>query len=117
MIELSYKQTFHTQGVPMNNQILPLFSDLDDFCRSFEPSFKARLLQSGDLQRHRKSRLALSEIMTIIIWFQQSSYRTFKDYYQKEVCIHLRLNQTARALASTHVGRISPYHSEKIPVD
>ncbi|MGA9772987.1 MAG: hypothetical protein WBV94_28410 [Blastocatellia bacterium] len=27
------------------------------------------------------------------------------------------LNQTARALASTHVGRISPYHSEKIPVD
>jgi transposase len=34
--------------------------------------------------------LILSEIMTIIVWFQQSSYRTFKDYYLKEVCQHLR---------------------------
>lgn len=67
MIELPYKQTFHTQGVPINNQILPPFSDLDDFCRSFEPSFKAKLWQSGDLQRHRTSSLTLSEIMTIII--------------------------------------------------
>ncbi|MGA9767822.1 MAG: IS982 family transposase [Blastocatellia bacterium] len=73
----------------MNNQILPLFSDLDDFCHFFEPSFNARLLQSGTLQRHRKSKLTLSELMTIIIWFQQSGYRTFKDYYQKEVCKHL----------------------------
>jgi len=32
----------------------------------------------------------LSEVMTIIVWFQQSGYRTFKDYYRKEVCLHLR---------------------------
>lgn len=90
MIELSYKQTFHTQGVPMNNQILPLFSSIDDFCQSFEPTFRIRLLQSGSVQRHRKSSLALSEVMTIVIWFQQSSYRTFKAFYLNEVSKHLR---------------------------
>lgn len=74
----------------MNNSILPLFSDIDDFCQSFEPSFKTKQLESGTLRRHRKATLVLSEVMTIIVWFQQSSYRTFKDYYQKEVSHHLR---------------------------
>lgn len=74
----------------MNNLILPLFSDLDDFCQSFEPAFKTKLLASGTLRRDRKSTLALSEVMTIIVWFHQSGYRTFKDYYLKEVSNHLR---------------------------
>lgn len=74
----------------MNNEILPLFSDLDDFCQSFEPNFRTKLLESATLQRHRKATLSLSEVMTIIVWFQQSTYRTFKDYYQKEVSKHLR---------------------------
>jgi hypothetical protein len=90
MIELSEKQTFHPQGVPMNNSILPLFTDLDDFCQTFEPTFKVKLLESGTVQRHRKATLVLSEVMTIIVWFQQSGYRTFKDFYLKEVCRHLR---------------------------
>ena len=74
----------------MNNSILPLFSDLDDFCQSFAPTFKTPQLVSGTVRRHRKATLALSEVMTIIVWFQQSGYRTFKDYYRKEVCQHLR---------------------------
>jgi hypothetical protein len=74
----------------MNNHILPLFSHIDDFCQSFEPNFNQKLLASSSKQRMRKSTLQLSEIMTIIVWFQQSSYRTFKDFYLNEVCIHLR---------------------------
>jgi DDE family transposase len=74
----------------MNNSILPLFSSIDDFCLYFEPNFKTKQLESGTLRRHRKTTLTLSEVMTIIVWFQQSSYRNFKDYYQKEVCQHLR---------------------------
>lgn len=74
----------------MNNSILPLFSDIDDFCQTFEPNFKTKQLKSGAVQRHRHATLALSEVMTIIVWFQRSSYRTFKDYYQKEVSQHLR---------------------------
>ena len=74
----------------MNNDILPLFSSLDDFCLSFEPTYKTKLLESGTRRRHRKASLALSEVLTIIVWFQQSSYRTFKDYYLNEVAKHLR---------------------------
>jgi len=32
----------------------------------------------------------ICEVMMIIVWFQQSGYRTFKDYYLKEVYQHLR---------------------------
>jgi hypothetical protein len=74
----------------MNNSILPLFANLDDFCQSFEPTYRTKQLASATVQRHRKATLLLSEVMTIIIWFQQSGYRTFKDYYRKEVCLHLR---------------------------
>lgn len=74
----------------MNNSILPLFADLDDFCQTFEPTFRTKQLTAGIVRRHRQSTLILSEIMTIIVWFQQSGYRTFKDYYLKEVCLHLR---------------------------
>jgi Transposase DDE domain len=73
----------------MNNSILPLFADLDDFCQSFAPTFNTAQLASVTRRRQRPSTLCLSEVMTIIVWFQQSSYRTFKDYYRKEVCPHL----------------------------
>jgi hypothetical protein len=74
----------------MNNHILPLFVAIDDFCNYFQPHFKLKLLESRTLKRQRKSTLQLSEIMTIIVHFQQSAYRTFKDFYLKQVCKHLR---------------------------
>ena len=74
----------------MNNEILPLFSSIDDFCQSFEPTFKSNHLRTGSPHRHRQSSLALSEVMTIIVWFQLSAYRTFKDFYLKEVSRNLR---------------------------
>jgi hypothetical protein len=74
----------------MNNLILPLFFHIDDFCESFEPNFNHKLLASGSKRRLRKSTLQLSEIMTIIVCFQQSSHRTFKHFYLNEVCLHLR---------------------------
>src|SRR5947209_11275782 len=90
MIEVFDKQISQPQGVPMNHSILPLFADLDDFCQSFEPTFNTKQLASGTIRRHRKATLVLSEVMTIIVWFQQSGYRTFKDDYRKAVCQHLR---------------------------
>jgi hypothetical protein len=71
-------------------QFIQLFCPIDDFCLKFEPEFIRRLLADGTRKRIRKCTLSLSEIMTIIIWFHRSSYRTFKDYYTKEVCTHLR---------------------------
>ncbi len=42
-------------------------------------------MKSSLRQRKRKGNLSLSEIMTIMIHFHQSGYRTFKGYYLKHV--------------------------------
>lgn len=62
-----------------------LFYGIDDFCLVFEQKFNPRLISSQAQKRKRKSRLCLSEVMTIIVHFHQSSYRNFKDYYQKSI--------------------------------
>ncbi len=74
----------------MNTDIIALFCDVDDFCLVFEPEYNKRQLEDGTRKRIRRSKLCLSEVMTIIIWFHMSGYRTFKDYYMKHVCKHLR---------------------------
>lgn len=69
--------------------LVETFCDVDDFCQYFEPRWKSFLLSSGMSQRNRAGHLSLSEIMTIMIHFHQSGYRTFKAYYQKHVQEHL----------------------------
>jgi hypothetical protein len=66
-----------------------LFCDVDDFCRRFLPVWHRQQLQYQERQRLRGCRLALSEIMTILIHFHQSHYRNFKAYYLLYVCRHL----------------------------
>ena len=39
--------------------------------------------------RGRPRSLHPSEIMTLLISFHQSNYRSFKDYYQRHVCVYL----------------------------
>jgi len=68
--------------------LLELFCDVDDFLLSFEPQWKAVQLQGGK-QRERAGHLYPSEVMTILIHFHQSHYRTFKAYYTEHVQIHL----------------------------
>ncbi|AUB34988.1 Transposase, IS5 family [Nostoc flagelliforme CCNUN1] len=63
-----------------------LFCDVDDFCKEFEKKWQQELLSTSERKRHKKFNLCLSEVMTIIIYFHQSSYRNFKDYYKKHVC-------------------------------
>jgi hypothetical protein len=58
-----------------------LFCDVDDFCQLFEPAFRKELIESGTRIRQRKSKMSLSEIMTIVIAFHQSNFRTFKHFY------------------------------------
>lgn len=70
--------------------VLEIFCDVDDFCKQFEPKWEQFQLQNGLRQRKRKKSLSLSEIMTIVIHFHQSNYRTFKAYYTKHVQNYLR---------------------------
>jgi transposase len=67
-----------------------LFCDVDDFCRMFLPAWHRQLLTGGTCQRRRTSRLILSEIMTILIYFHQSQYRNFKAFYLLHLCRHCR---------------------------
>jgi hypothetical protein len=70
--------------------VLELFCAVDDFCVGFEAKWHKQCLSDGTKRRVRKRELALSEIMTILILFHTSHYRTFKAFYTEYVCIHLR---------------------------
>lgn len=70
--------------------ILPLFFEIDEFCRWFEPLWKEHLLTDGLKQRHRQRRLSLSEVMTILVLFHRSGYRNLKQFYLEFVGVHLR---------------------------
>jgi hypothetical protein len=68
--------------------LLELFCDADDFMLRFMPQWKAAQLAAGK-QRERAGQLCASEVMTILIHFHQSHYRTFKAYYREHVQVHL----------------------------
>jgi transposase len=70
--------------------ILELFCSVDDFWQQFAPHWHQELLTSEQRQRLRPGQMYPSEIMTIVIVFQQSHYRTFKAYYTEYVHRHLR---------------------------
>jgi len=67
-----------------------LCCDMDDFCVQFEPLGQHPLVSEGSRQRGRETRLCVSEVMTIVVSFHQSGYRTCKDYFLRYVTPHLR---------------------------
>jgi len=69
--------------------LLALFCDVDDFCQQWQAQ-QPKSLPRVSGQRRRQPGLSESEIMTIVIHFHQSGYRDFKDYYTKQVHVHLR---------------------------
>lgn len=72
----------------MDNLIF-LFVLVDDFCKMFLPFWNQQLLEAGSKKRHRAGQLAMSEIITIFIYFHQMRFRDFKTYYLKYVKVHL----------------------------
>ena len=69
--------------------ILPLFFEIDEFCRWFEPVWNRHLLLQKGKKRNRARSLALSEVMTILVLFHQSGYRNLKQFYLEFVCRYL----------------------------
>jgi Transposase DDE domain len=70
--------------------IVTIFCEIDEFCRS--------LLTTGCLsfpippgsKKSRGNSLSLSEVMTILVWFHASHYRTFKHFYLDQMLLHRR---------------------------
>lgn len=67
-----------------------IYCEIDDFTKKFDYIWKQKLINGQKDKRARKSTLSMSEIMTIIIYFHHSRYRTFKDYYVKHVSVKLK---------------------------
>jgi hypothetical protein len=72
------------------SQLTHIFCDIDDFCKGFEPAYNEKALACGARTRIRAPHLSLSEVMTIIVYFHRSRYRSFKDYYTRLVQPHLK---------------------------
>jgi hypothetical protein len=69
--------------------ILDLYCSVDAFWQVFEPLWVQEQMANGR-RRRRATRLSYSEIMTILILFQASGYRTFKGFYTHYVQTQLR---------------------------
>lgn len=65
-----------------------IFCFIDDFCKHFERAQKGNLLPNPDRKRHKTCQMHLSEIMTILVLFQMSHYRTFKDFFLNGLIPH-----------------------------
>jgi hypothetical protein len=63
------------------DNLIQMFCEVDDFCKEFSPKLARLLISHGEKKRNRKGQLSLSELLTIMIHFHQSSYRDFKHYY------------------------------------
>ena len=75
-----------------------LFCDADDFCQWFIAEWEKTQLEDGTKKRHRKRSLSHSEIITLIVFYHQSGYKTFKWFYERYVC--QRLNKEFPKLVS-----------------
>lgn len=70
--------------------ILTVFCQVDDFCRVFEPKFNQQLLAEGKRKRIKPSKMSRSEVMTILIAFHRSGFRTLKTFYKSLIGVYYK---------------------------
>jgi hypothetical protein len=87
-------------------QLITIFCDIDDFCTALAPVYHRPLLATGQRHRVRQPDLALSEVMTILVSFHWSHYRTFKHSYTDDVTPHLRPYCPTRVSSTRFVERM-----------
>ncbi len=63
---------------------IAIFCDIDDFCKVYEEYCTHSLLMDKN-EVIPRTKMELSEIMTILIMYHLSGYRTFKWYYKNHV--------------------------------
>jgi hypothetical protein len=66
-----------------------LYCSIDDFWKFFKQEWDKHLINNGKAKRGPEPGLSIPEMMTIVILFHQSNYRTFKYFYEY-VCKYLR---------------------------
>jgi hypothetical protein len=85
--------------------ILEIYCEIDDFWQTYEPEWERMLIDSGTKKRKRAREMSGSEVMTILVHFHQSCYRTCKHDYTKYVQVVLR-REFPRLLSYTRLVEI-----------
>ena len=68
-------------------KITEIFYSVDEFCKQIEPQFKKKAIgEDGKKRRNRAFKMSDSEIITILILFHPSGYRTLKAFYTQMIC-------------------------------
>lgn len=68
-------------------KITEIFYSVDEFCKQIEPQFKKKAIgKYGKKSRNRAFKMSDSEIITILILFHLSGYRTLKAFYTQMIC-------------------------------
>jgi len=67
-----------------------IFCEIDDFMKEFESVYKSKLLSEDEKEKSKNSKLSMSEIMTIVVYYHNYGNRTFKDFYTKTVQKYMR---------------------------
>ena len=71
-------------------RLTQLFCDVDDFCQTFIPDWQKNQISQGERKRNRPHRMSLGEMVTVLVAYHQSGYRTFKWFYLQHVQKHWR---------------------------
>ena len=61
-----------------------IFCEIDDFMREFEKKYKERLIADKMSKVNYNSRLSMSEVMSILVYYHNYGNRTFKDFHLKK---------------------------------
>lgn len=73
------------------HQIIELFCTVYEFTQRFDEMCSQQAIEYKKRKiRNRESRMSLAEVMTILLWFHRSNYRTFKHFYLSQVTATLR---------------------------
>src|SRR6185437_8006089 len=58
-----------------------IFCLIDDFCKHFDQTQRNYILPNPERKRKKPCTISLAELITIVVMFHLSHYRTFKDFY------------------------------------
>jgi len=91
----------------MTNIITSVFVFIDDFMKIYQKDCSNKFIKITNNQRNRAGNLSISEIMTILICYHFSHFRTFKHYYL--YCIGIQYKNLFPSLVShNRIVRLMP---------
>lgn len=72
----------------MQELLIRIFCDVDEFEKAYTDYCQKHLITTTEERKILipRTKMSLSEIMTIVIFFHLSNYRNFKHYYNRYVC-------------------------------